>query len=242
MLQADAPPSQPSEDGAQVNSRSYSLEGLPDREGLIFKSMVRLLSQRTRHAWVYVPHSTQLRVVAEGLSPAGFKALAQQVLTVGTAHAKRASYLQLPLYPEELEEELNRLGELISPPTQAGQASAEAYATHTPMRMLRWPPAAMLTTATRIRLATLMAGKPLTVSELQQRSKESLPTCAAFFDDLKRLHLLIPVISELPPTPVVPVSPLASNGPLTSKTSFVLPGLLARVRKRLGLQINTLSR
>lgn len=226
--------------------RSYSLEGLPDREVLVFKSMVRLLGHRTKYSWVYLPGSTELRVVGEGaaLSPA-LQTPAQQLLTLGTGNTRRPSYLQVPLHANELQAELDRLGALISPPTRLAEAQAADTSTTTPMRMLRWPPATALTTASRVRLATLMAGKPMSLSELQQRSKESLAVCAAFFDDLKQLQLL----AHSAVGAGAGAAGAAERKTTTATTNFIktttMPaqpgavkrGLLARIRLRLGLPV-----
>jgi hypothetical protein len=235
MSQADAPA--PATHPRQ--ERSYSLDGLPDREVLVFKSMVRLLGHRTHFAWVYCPSSTELRVVAEGLATAALQAaLTQQVLTLGAGNIKRQSYLRLPLHANELEAELNRLGALISPVNQTTAAVATAAST-TPMRMLRWPPASLLTTSTRVRLATLMAGRPLTMAELAQRSKENLAVCTAFFDDLRQLNLLMPVATVSPSAMASTPPVAAAHQPHTHRP--VQPGLLDRIRMRLGLQMTSIT-
>jgi hypothetical protein len=217
------------------HERSYCLEGLPDREVLVFKSMVRLLGHRTACAWVYSPLSTELRVVADGLpATALHSALAQQVLTLGAGNVKRQSYLRLPLHANELEAELNRLGALIAPTNKTAAAALVADAAK-PMRMLRWPPATVLTTTTRVRLATLMAGKPLAVGELQQRSKENLAVCTAFFDDLRQLNLLIPAVT-LPAATTTHAESTDQRDPQQTKKIPVQPSLFERIRMRLGLQ------
>lgn len=222
------------------NERSYSLDGLAARDALVFKSLVRLLGHRTNDVWMYLPSSTELHVVADGLPVSASRStFVQQVLTLGVGNVKRHAYLRLPLHANELETELNRLGALITP-RQKTAASEWVADDSTPMRMLRWSPAAILMTTTRVRLATLMAGKPLTIAELQQRSKENLAICAAFFDDLRQLNLLIPA-ATVQPTAIASTQPVAAtNQPQTNKKS-VQPGLLERIRMRLGLQISSMS-
>lgn len=222
------------------SKRSYSLEGLPARDALVFKSMMRLLRHRTNDAWVYVASSTELHVVADGLPVSALESsAAQQVLKLGAINIKRQSYLCLPLHAKELVAELNRLGALIA---STGKSVAPALAAHaaTPMRMLRWPPASLLTTTARVRLATLMASKPLTVVELQQRSKESLAVCSAFFKDLKQLNLLIPVMTSLPATVTSPHGAAATHQPQPDKRP-IQRSLLERIRMRLSLQMTRAS-
>ena len=219
------------------NQRSYSLEGLASREVLIFKSMVRLLSHRTQHVWTYLPHSTELRVVAEGLAVAvDAPKYAQHVLTLGTANVKRHLYLQTPLHANELEAALNQVGAMISFTNPAVRALAAAPLGMTPMRMLRWPPASVLTTTTRVRLATVMSSKPFTLAELQQRSGQNLAVCASFFDELRQLDLLVSVVHSPPPAMLTTSSEQPSNGP-RAKPISVQPSLLERIRLRLGLRI-----
>ena len=224
----------------EKNERSYSLQGLPDRDALVFKSMVRLLSHRTKYTWVYSPSSTELLVMAEGKPPpAGQPMVSQQLLTLGTASLKRPSYLQIPLHANDLEIELNRLGALIVPTSQSAREIEVEHSKMTAMRMTRWPPATVLTSSARVRMATLMVGKSLTIVELQQRSKEKLVVGMAFFDDLKKIHLLTPVVAA--PTAIVPVQPVASTDPMLARKSPVQSGLLGRIRVRLGLPITQAS-
>ena len=222
---------------AARHERKYSLEGLPDREVLVFKSMVRLLGHRTLYEWVYSPLSGELRVVADGLPAISVQSpFVQQVLTLGAGSIQRQSYLRLPLHANELEAELNRLGALIAPIKKADANLAPTSIKTTTMRMLRWPPAIVLTTTTNMRLATLMAGKPLTLHELQQRSGVSLAMCAAFFDALNRLDLLVPAaVTSLSATATPLNMPAATELHARTIKSPVQPGLLSRIRMRLGL-------
>lgn len=223
------------------NERSYSIEGLVNRDVLIFKSMLRLLSHRTAHVWLYVPYSTELRVVAEGVTvDVDPLKCAQQVLTLGTATVKRQLYLQMPLHANELETALNQVGAMITPVNHVVGFMPVAPVGTMPMRMLRWPPAALLTTTARVRLATLMAGKPLTLAELQKRSRENLAVCTSFFDDLKQANLLVPLASATL-LPLVPIKQVGLTDARLVKTNPVQPSLLERIRLRLGLQIFSAS-
>lgn len=42
---------------------SYGLEGLPAREELLLKSIIRLLDYRLKHGWVYEPNQPNLWIV-----------------------------------------------------------------------------------------------------------------------------------------------------------------------------------
>ena len=241
MSLSDLPPHEPTNPTPGKNERSYRLDGLASRDVLIFKSMVRLLSHRTDHMWAYLPHSTELRVIAEGsLALADPSKHTQQALTLGTANVKRHMYLQMPLHANELEAALNQVGSMITPTSQLAGVLVSEPAGMAPMRMLRWPPAALLTTAPRIRLATLMAGKPLTIAELQQRSNENIAVCTAFFEDLKQLGLLVPA-GSVRPLSTAPTKSAVITAPQRVKKSPVQPSLIERIRMRLGLQVSSPS-
>lgn len=227
----------PQASAAPKGVRKFSIEGLPAREELVFKSLVRLLSHRGRFEWVYSPSSSELRVVADGSKPDPQGA--QQTLTLGVHDVKRAGYLCMPLRATELEAELERLGALIRParrlqssPEAPGNMTPPAAAPTEPMRMLRWPPGWMLGQPGRLQLATWMTGKPMTVYALAQKSGESLAVCTAFFDDLTQAGLLASAIKVqtfqgADPTPQAKPAPQPHVAQL---------GLLSRIRMRLGLK------
>lgn len=229
------------------SERSYSIEGLSEREGLVLKSMMRLLSHRTECVWVYRQESSELKVVSDQVGAAhAAMPWAQQVLTLGVIDSKRVAYLRLPLHANELEAELNRLGRLIVPnnnhiavlSTAPGRVAArlieelgclpERKPETEAMRLLRWPPASLLATPDRVRMATLLISSRLSLYALQQRSGASFDACALFFEDLKKANLLtIPAqVTEPLARAAQPVAPGASDP----------PGLFARIRSRLGLQ------
>lgn len=241
----------------------FSVAGLPAREELLFKSMVRLLSHRTVQIWLYSPEAAQLLVCSEGHA---LQSQVPYVLTLGVAAAVREAYLMLPLRADELERELNRLGALIAhsgqsrlahtPQTTA--APIERSAANTAWRMTRWPPAQILAAPGRMHLATLMTGKPATLAWLQQHSGQTLANCQAFIDELQQASLLTPhapaghsganqstsrpaaLHANSAPAPV-PADTAAglSSSPVALNSMHANPGLLARIRSRLGLSFNT---
>lgn len=234
-------------DKADKSERRYGVEGLSDREALVLKSMIRLLDHRTHHTWKYTPSSTELMVVSEKLSAAGGSATqVQQVLTLGVASSNQLGFLCMPVHARELEAELNRLGALILPVHRTMHRTVQMYADAgntapdksmqaEPMRMLRWPPAALLKEPGRMRLATLMTGKQMTIEGLQRSSGDSLAACSAFFEELQKANLLAPGHKVLP-------APLAIDSQAVPRPNVSVPknaaptSLLARIRVRLGIQ------
>jgi hypothetical protein len=228
---------------------SFSVEGLPPREELLFKSLVRLLDHRTHQHWAWKVHGADLRVVgqapsADNESPAP---PVVPVLAVGQVDPQRGGhFLALPLHADALEQTLNRLGAMVVHARDLGLVAAEAVlADDAQFRLLRWPPAALLEAPHRIRLATLMTGRPTTLGVLRQRSGMGAQECLDFVADLRRSGLLENVFEAAPASQHAPaqaegsprdtVPPTAPTAPPAPVRDPVQPGLLARIRSRLGL-------
>lgn len=240
---------------------SFSVEGLPPREELLFKSLVRLLDHRTHQHWAWKTGRADLRVVGQHV-PSAQEGPEQPVpvLAVGPADAQRGShFLALPLHAEELEHTLNRLGAMVVHARGLGLAAAEAaLADDDEFRLLRWPPAALLEAPHRIRLATLMTGRPTSLGVLRQRSGLATQDCLDFIADLRRSGLLESVREAALAAQATQAALAAQHAPVHAQAQAhstagpqphgaapatlpapvrnpVQPGLLARIRSRLGL-------
>lgn len=228
---------------------SFSVEGLPPREELLLKSLVRLLDHRTHQHWAWKAGQADLRVVGGQASvETGDSATAVPVLAIGQPDAQRGGhFLPLPLHADELEHTLNRLGAMVVHARGLGLAAPDGHiAEDEEFRLLRWPPAALLETPARVRLATLMTGRPTSLQLLRQRSGFAPQDCLDFLADLRRADLLesarqpasiavgaAPIMLSAPSAPdsVLP----ADSRPQALARDTVQPGLLARIRNRLGL-------
>lgn len=223
---------------------SFSVEGLPPREELLFKSLVRLLDHRTHQHWAWKIDRADLRVVGEALPP-GSENPTQPVpvLAVGQVDPQRGGhFLALPLHADALEQTLNRLGAMVVHARGLGLAAAEAVlADDAEFRLLRWPPAALLEAPHRIRLATLMTGRPTSLGVLRQRSGMAAQECLDFIADLRRSGLIENVPDAAHPALHTAAPAQAAEGaqpepaPPAPVRDPVQPGLLARIRSRLGL-------
>jgi hypothetical protein len=232
---------------------SFSVEGLPPREELLFKSLVRLLDHRTHQHWAWKAGEADLRVVGEKMPPPT-GAPAVPVLAVGQLDPQRGGhFLALPLHADALEQMLNRLGAMVVHARGLGLVAIEAGpGEDDAFRLLRWPPAALLEAPHRIRLATLMTGRPTSLGVLRQRSGLATQQCLDFIADLRRSGLLENVAepaqaggfatsifpSSLFPDSLFPGSTGPDSRPAPSRQALretVQPGLLARIRNRLGL-------
>ena len=236
---------------------TFCVEGLPAREELLFKAFVRLLDHLTHQHWSYLPPAAHQRidllVVADGVEPTYSKvpnSQPQPVLRLGSEAADGHGYLSWPLKPNALENELNRLGVLTT--SQRGvlhsQVLFSGAATGTPlatgdttkdlMRLQKWPPSRLLSGTGRMRLATLLTGKAMSLGELVTRSSLPLPVCKAFVDELQSAQLLLSV--GITPTQTATQTPVMKPEPAlqpeTPLPKVVQPGLLDRIRFRLGIK------
>ena len=236
---------------------TFCVEGLPAREELLFKAFVRLLGHLTHQHWSYQPPAAHLRidllVVADGVEPT-FSRIPniqlQPVLRLGSSKADGHGYLSWPLRPNALENELNRLGaltvsqrgvlrsQILFSGVATGRPLAIGDTTKDLMRLQKWPPSRLLAGTGRMRLATLLTGKAMSLGELMNRSGLPLQVCKAFVDELQSAQLLLSV--GITPTQSATQTPLLKPEPaLQPKTTLpklVQPGLLDRIRMRLGLK------
>ncbi len=218
---------------------SFSVEGLPPREELLFRSLVRLLDHRTHQHWAWKAGAADLRVVGEPATATATDdppAKAVPVLAVGHVDPQRGGhFLALPLHADVLEHTLNQLGAMVVHARGLGLASPDRHiGPDEEFRLLRWPPAALLEAPVRIRLATLMTGRPTTLALLQQRSGLAQQDCLDFLIDLRRADLLENTRPAEAPLPT-PDAAATDSRPAGPARELVQPGLLARIRNRLGL-------
>ena len=223
---------------------TFCVEGLLAREELLFKAFVRLLDHLTHQQWTYHPATTNVRidllVVADGLKPTythNSGQSPQPVLRLGSAGADGHGLLSWPLKADALEKELNRLGgqalrergvkNLLTMSTSAIPNVPAPDNTRDLMRLQQWPPTKFLSGPGRMRLATLLTGRAMSLDELVYRSALPLPLCKVFVDELQHARLL--QITEITPRPSL-ASPMGIAQPKT-----VQPGLLDRIRMRLGI-------
>ena len=231
---------------------TFCVEGLSAREELLFKAFVRLLGHLTHQHWSYQPPAAHLRidllVVADGVEPTYSRVpniQPQPVLRLGYAAADGHGYLSWPLRSSALENELNRLGaltlshrgvlrsQILFSGVATGTPLASGDATNNLMRLQKWPPSSLLAGSGRMRLATLLASKAMSLGELVTRSGLPLQVCKAFVDELQRAQLLLSV--GIMPTQLPVLKPVPALQPKTTLPKVMQPGLLDRIRMRLGI-------
>ena len=231
---------------------TFCVEGLPAREELLFKAFVRLLGHLTHQHWSYQPPAAHLRidllVAADGVEPTYSRVpniQLQPVLRLGSAASDKHGYLSWPLRSGALENELNRVGaltishrgvlrsQILFSGVATGTLLEISDATNNLMRLRKWPPSSLLAGSGRMRLATLLTSKAMSLRELVTRSGLSLQVCKAFVDELQSAQLLLSV--GITPTQSPVLKPEPALQPITTLKKVVKPGLLDRIRIRLGI-------
>ncbi len=246
---------------------TFSVEGLAAREELLFKSYVRLLDYLTEHRWQYhepsALHRVDLLVTSDQVTPTRFlqnTGQPQALLQLGADNANRSrSYLTWPLKPNELEHQLNRLGRSIEAAAANAQSKVEQATLPAPLfaelapaelsarqyRLRQWPRPMLLAEAGRMRLATLLTGKAMSLEEMVFRSALPQSVCERFLADMQTAGLIIHPDAEASQGPAW-VPPAAKKPRLTphqerqaaqpATKTVVHSGLLDRIRMRFGIK------
>ena len=226
---------------------SFSVEGLPTRDDLLLKSLIRVLDHRAHHHWDCVEHGGDLRVSGTPFSSAA-AGQGGAVLRMGYPPGEGEFGLPMPLHAGHLENMFNRIGDHLA----RQRADAAASAAHQPVRddeqfrLRRWPPAALLGSSERLSLAALMSGRAQTLAALHRQSGVPLTVCIEFLRDLRQADLVLGSAAPAP-GPGAPVAPAAETAPASPRAVVPppapvangpapQPGLLARIRARFGLQ------
>lgn len=201
----------------------FTLRGLSEREGTLFKSFVRIIDHRTHHHWVWRDASADLLVLHDELrqTPADPSMATLHIGQQPRRPDPGCAHLAIPFRAEELEDCLNMLGGLLMQRRDRGIAGEHPSITAAPwlIRLRRWPPQHLLAGPQQVRLAALITGQPMTFTRLCEHSGLARETCASFVRRLSEAGLLHQPQSAPPAAPqAVPE-----------------PGILARIRSRLAL-------
>lgn len=244
-------------------SFTLSIFGLSMRDETLFKSLLRLLQNTTRHKWVYAPEGQDLYV----LGPNYADEIAQSSLGSGTESSNSAALMwvghesrkpgfhtALPLHYKEIEASLNEIGDWIEAKAiKTAVAAPRAHTEHVmvepdeSVQLTRWPPVVFLTTPQRAKTAALLLKAPMKISSLARRVGMPLEECQVFVTSLPHLVRSLPSESIFGTSNAVglPTQKLTENdyakpnagilaGARRSLTGTA--GLLARIREKLGLK------
>lgn len=218
-----------STEGRRANL-SLCIEGVAAHDELLFKSLVRLLSYRTKHNWTFSTDKVDLRVIGEETTESALGAVPASILWVGHAELHRTPFLHLPIHTSELESLLNTLGAtILEQQKTAHKTWSSSLLGNETFMLQRWPPVSILGSPARIRLATLMTGQPISMGTLVLRSGATSQDCELFCQDLDRAGVLRRHGANAPARPQHD-----TNEAPGSKARPDL-SLLSRIRRRLGL-------
>jgi len=213
---------------------SFTLRGFSERDTLLFRSFVSIISHRSSYRWVWQEPSrgpgVDLLVLRDGVvaqthdatSTAAATVLARQVLLAAPGGDAGRDVLSLPLRAEAILAHFERLGHVLTGVQESAWAQREALLQslhQARLQLLRWPPAQLLTTSDHTRMATLLTVQPATLAALCRHSGVALDTGAAFIEQLHAEGLLQLLHAKPPPPAAAPAK----------------GGLLASIRRRLGI-------
>ncbi len=200
-------------------SISYSLSGLPAREQLVFKSLMRLLAPRLKHDWAYLLEG-ELLVQGDPFTapehafndPPALTQNSLISLKVGALQANGLYYLRLPIQANIMEERLNALGiEVVAKRVSAARSVAHAASQSGPisipqalarqiapelafageLSLKRWPSQQLMRSAAHIRMATVLLRRRTSLPDLMALSGQSAVVCQHFLRELKAADLLL---------------------------------------------------
>lgn len=243
---------------------TFCVEGLEPREELLVKALIRLLDHLTHQQWRYQPPDGKahihLLLAAPGTSAAfaaRYGQLPPTLLELSHGAGNGHGHLSWPLRPDALEKELNRLGSLavtraapvrqvsstplftdiVTNQTRPLEAPAEM------MRLQQWPPTHLLAGPGRMRLATLLTGRAMSMDELVYRSKLERRVCQTFVNELQHAGLLYNPMSSQPalattsqtaePSLAASSRPQEVRAAMLARSPLAPVGLLDRIRMRL---------
>lgn len=240
---------------------SFNVGGIGAKDELVLKSIMRLLHDRTKQLWFYTAGPADLYIAGEGtVAHAEAMRVASnshviKVLALSNDGRRRPGVLCLPIFAGELELEINLVGDVLQllKRVHSAQAPSESLAQHAAAptqsstssqnnsllnaesvyKLKSWPPPGILSTPSRLRIATLISVKALSALDVHKKVGQPRDLCAAFLDELVSHGL---ATNMLPPAKAplssVEAGTAANKSPQNPHNQL---GLLARIRSRLGL-------
>lgn len=233
--------------GTRMPCFTYTLRQVCPRDEIVFKSVVRVLQGKTRHAWQHTD-GVNADLLVLGTQEAGAQAAAaelaaQVVIHVSASAAADSRELHLPVRVADLISHLDHAGDEIAGRAAHGagaRAVPAAEPAHEPLgervSLSRWPEPALLQGDIRhLKLAAALTGQPVSIIELAARTEFPLALCQAFVDAMKAAGVLR-VRDGMAPA-AVRAAPAAPR--MHQPQPPAHPGLIARIRQRLEMLVGT---
>lgn len=176
---------------------NFRLIGVIPRDAALFASYVRVLDFRLEHKWQYQDSDAHLIIYGSPSTQIQSVEIQDEFVHALCFSASETgeNFLRLPLNSAEIEAALNRIGNLIN--LRQDQQNTSAINPEQSYRLKRWPPAGLLNTSDRIRFATLLTKRVLSVSKLHTHTGLALEKCRLFVEELLSNDLLEEVAAEV---------------------------------------------
>ena len=164
---------------------------LPAAETALIQTLLRLYAQNTASHWIYASAPPYDALLADGSTAEGQSPTLDRLAPIVLRLARRSEntthdLLERPIRPDRFQQWLQTIEQKLL--AQAARAKRE---NPTRYRLLRWPPASVLRDdADRIRMATLLSRRFLSVQELVSISRQSENICMDFIHMLQEASLL----------------------------------------------------
>ncbi|RYF40913.1 MAG: hypothetical protein EOO25_11320 [Comamonadaceae bacterium] len=245
---------------------TYCLQQLPVRDEIVFKSVLRVLQGKTRHAWEHTDASGADLVIrgaatAQADAPATFSHShtgAHPDINVSTSAGTACRALAWPLRIADLIHCLDQAGDEIAglarravpsrqanPPAPVAQPvppDAGPLTASQRMTLVRWPGPDLLQRDIRfLKLATMLTGQPVSVLEMAERSGFPAALCRDFAEALQAaslVRLLGDGTAGAGGRHAADSAARASGRPHPAAQ----PGLIARIRQRLEMIVGAPAR
>lgn len=218
-----------------MSAWKLGVHGLPSAEAGLVRALLSLVgSGDPGWRWTFAAAGPCDVLLADAAVPSPGKAQSERqaraLLLLGPAGSPASQeHLQRPLRPNELESALRRLASVLGMETDAPAAPAGANEPPTlanaRFKLLRWPPAALLRgEVARLRMATQLSRRFLSVAELATLTNQEPGRCLVFLQLLQGFQLL-----QAEPATALPASGTAATAPTGGWA------LVRSIRRRLGL-------
>ncbi|MDQ0606331.1 hypothetical protein [Variovorax boronicumulans] len=216
---------------------------LPAVEIVVVQTIVRLSAQNGSFPWKLVDEPPFDALLVDGTliedHLAEVEQMAPAVLTVTRLHSEgMANTLERPIRAEKLQQWLSNTGrELVEARRWAGAVKLESALSQELLdsarfMLRRWPPVALMgRNEDNDRMANLLWQRQMSVSEMAERSGQSVSRCVGFLQVLRNAGVLDVQMGETPPdAPKLPATPQPQK-----ESPDPGPGLIGGLVRRFGL-------
>ncbi|WP_028601596.1 hypothetical protein [Ottowia thiooxydans] len=226
-----------------MSSLKLGAYNLPPAEVALIKTLFRLFSHGNTFQWTFVNAPPYDALLVDGTTldaeNKDLSRLAKAVLFLKRMNSGSGpNTLERPIRADQLQNwltatEKNLRETLSSSSSHAPEPESEltAFPSQARFKLRRWPPAILLRgDATRIRMATILSRRALSVGDLSIVCQQPVSVCETFLQVLRAASLIDMVEQPVAETP----APASGSKAHASRPKFS-SGLISSIRRRLGL-------